>query len=142
MAVECVALRLGKAYEPVLGCSYQLRLAVIVMWSVTMACPIFFVPLCQLFGGKSPPLSFARFPAWLCEMAAALFALAASHCVDDIIAVEPDTVGKHVLVEVPISLHSQVYTCMVGRLRHGNLLQRRRGSKCRTWHPRVVVTMS
>ena len=72
-----------KAYKQVPGCSYQLRLAVIVMWSVTMACPVFFVPLCQLFGGKSPPLNFARFPAWLCEMAAALFALAASQCVDD-----------------------------------------------------------
>ena len=84
---------LEKAYKQVPGCSYQLRLAVIVMWSVTMACPVFFVPLCQLFGGKSPPLNFARFPAWLCEMAASLFALAASHCVDDVIAVEPSPIA-------------------------------------------------
>ena len=36
------ALRFGKAYKQVPGCSYQLRLAIIVMWSVTMACPVFF----------------------------------------------------------------------------------------------------
>ena len=40
--------------------------------------------------GKSPPLNFARYAAWLCEAAGSLFALPLTHCVDDIIAVEPE----------------------------------------------------
>ena len=50
---------------------------------------MFFLALCQLFGGKSPPLNFARYVTWIVETAAALFAAPATHCVDDIISVEP-----------------------------------------------------
>ena len=65
---------LEKAYKQVAASPEQLRLAIIVMWCATMGCSAFFIPLCQLVGGKSPPLNFARFPAWLCEVAASLFA--------------------------------------------------------------------
>jgi len=51
--------------------------------------PVFFMALCQMFGGKSPPLNFARYPAWLCECASTLFALPITHCVDDVIGIEP-----------------------------------------------------
>ena len=59
------------------------------MWSIRHGNLQYFVTLCQLFGGKSPPLNFARYAAWLCECAAALFGLPLSHCVDAIISVEP-----------------------------------------------------
>ena len=80
---------LEKAYKQVPGDPRQIKWIVIVVWSPRTLKPEYFVPMCQLFGGKSPPLNFARYAAWLCECAASLFALPASHCVDDIISVEP-----------------------------------------------------
>ena len=53
--------------------------------------PAYFVPLGELFDGKSPPLNFVRFAAWLCEVAGSLFELPLTHCVDDIIVVEPES---------------------------------------------------
>ena len=64
---------------------------------------VFFLAYCQLFGGKSPPLNFARYPAWLCEVAAVLFGLPVSHCVDDMISVEPTILaflGQRCFVEL------------------------------------------
>lgn len=93
MAAAWMALRLGEGLQAGPGMLLPVTIGSHRDVIGTMACLVFFVPLCQLFGGKSPPLNFARFPAWLCAMAAALFALAASHCVDDIIAVEPNPIA-------------------------------------------------
>ena len=81
---------LKSAYKQVPSDPTLLWLTIIVIWNPVAMQPEFFVPLCQLFGGKSPPLNFARFAAWLVEVSASLFAVPASHCVDDIISVEPD----------------------------------------------------
>ena len=85
---------LEKAYKQVPNDATLLWLTIIVMWSPASQRPEFFLPLCQLFGGKSPPLNFARYAAWLCEIAASLFALPATHCVDDVISVEPESLAS------------------------------------------------
>ena len=81
---------LRKAYKQVPNCPAKLQWTVVCVWSTEHGRPVFYVALCQLFGGKSPPLNFARYPAWLTECAAVLFALPLTHCVDDIIGIEPD----------------------------------------------------
>ena len=35
---------------------------------------------------------FSRYPAWMCEALAVFFVLAASHCVDDMIGIDPSDV--------------------------------------------------
>ena len=49
---------------------------------------------CQLFGGKSPPGNFTRYAGWLCEVSGSLFALPLTHCVDDVIGVEPEDLAE------------------------------------------------
>ena len=51
--------------------------------------PVLWIALSQLFGGSSSPLNFSRYPAWMCEALAVLFAVPASHCVDDMIGIDP-----------------------------------------------------
>jgi len=80
---------LEKAYKQVPGNPKQLQWIIIVVWDPAEGKPVFFVAFCQLFGGKSPPLNFARYAAWIVEAAAVLFGLPATHCVDDIIGIEP-----------------------------------------------------
>jgi len=79
----------AKAYKQVPATPDQARHCVIAQWSPVHSRTVCWVTFCQLFGGKSPPLNFSRFPAWLCWVAAVLFALPLSHCVDDMIAIEP-----------------------------------------------------
>ena len=85
---------LKSAYNQVPGDPAQARLTTIAVWSPVRMMLELFIALCQLFGGKSPPLNFARYPAWLCEIAAVLFALPTSHCVDDMISVEPEALAS------------------------------------------------
>ena len=80
---------LKSAYKQVPNDPRLVRLSTIVQWSPEAQRAVFFLAFCQLFGGKSPPLNFARYPAWLCEVAAVLFGIPVSHCVDDMISVEP-----------------------------------------------------
>ena len=42
----------------------------------------------QLFGGGNAPLNFTRIPDFCCRVLASLFAIAAIHCVDDVIVIE------------------------------------------------------
>ena len=49
---------------------------------------VFFLSFCQVFGSKSAPLNFSRFPAWMCEIMAHSFAAPVTHCVDDMLSVE------------------------------------------------------
>jgi len=80
---------LEKAYKQVPQDPRQIKWTIIVIWSPLAMKPVFLMAPCQLFGGKSPPLNFARYPAWLCECASTLFALPITHCVDDVIGIEP-----------------------------------------------------
>ena len=79
---------------PCLGHLCKLVHTGVAVFSPEAAKAIIFIPLCQLFGGKSPPLNFARYAGWLCEVSASLFALPASHCVDDVISVEPGELAE------------------------------------------------
>jgi hypothetical protein len=84
---------LKSAYKQVPSCFKQIGLTVVAVWSPKHQRVMFFIAYCQLFGGKSPPLNFARFPAWMCEVNAVLFGAPTSHCVDDIISVEPESLA-------------------------------------------------
>ena len=78
----------SKAFKQVPACPSQIELVVIVQWSPSAKRPVFFIVYCQVFGGKTAPLNFCRSPAWSCEAMATLFAVPASHCVDDVIVIE------------------------------------------------------
>ena len=48
-----------------------------------------------MFGSKSAPLNFSRFPAWCCAALAVAYGVPASHCVDDMISIERlSTIGS------------------------------------------------
>ena len=80
----------AKAYKQVPVTPPQRRMCVIAQWSPTHEQVVYWLPSCQLFGGKSPPLNFSRYPAWMCWAMAVLFAIPISHCVDDMIHVEAE----------------------------------------------------
>ena len=84
---------LEKAYKQVPNFPALMHLTVISTWSPELSRAVLFIAMCQLFGGRSPPLNFARYLAWLVEVAAVLFALPLTHCVDDIIGVEPSVIA-------------------------------------------------
>ena len=78
----------AKAFKQVPGVTELLHLSVVVPWGPTHGRPAFMIPYTQVFGGRSTPLNFARFPAWCCYAIAVLAALPSEHCVDDIIGSE------------------------------------------------------
>ena len=78
----------AKAYKQVPGDPTQLRDVVLAQFDPVRGCIAFFVALCLIFGSKTAPLNFARFPAVFCELVARLFRLPATHCVDDVIFIE------------------------------------------------------
>ena len=76
------------AFKQIPGVEELLHLSIIVQWQPELARPVFMVPYTQVFGGRSTPVNFARYPAWCCHAMAFLGALACEHCVDDMISVE------------------------------------------------------
>ena len=82
----------SKAYKQVPGEPAQLRYVVVAQWCPTRRRPILRIALSQLFGGSSSPLYVSRYPAWMCEALAVFFTVAASHCVDDMIGIDPSDV--------------------------------------------------
>jgi hypothetical protein len=62
---------------------------VLSQWRPSTESVIFWIALSLLFGGRLAPLGFARFPAWVIETVAALFAFAMQHCVDDVLHIGP-----------------------------------------------------
>ena len=85
---------LKSAHKQVLGDPAQVGLTTIAVWSPVRMMLELFIALCQLFGGTSPPLNVARYPAWMREIAAVLFGLPTSHCVVDMISVEPEALAS------------------------------------------------
>ena len=53
-----------------------------------LQCLVFFLAVTQLFGSGNAPLNFTRFPELCCRALAALFAIPAVHCVDDVLVIE------------------------------------------------------
>ena len=82
----------AKAYTQVPGDPAQLRFVVVAQWCPYRCRPVLWVARSQLFGGSSSPLNFARHPAWMCEALAVYFSIATSHCVDDMIGIDPSDI--------------------------------------------------
>ena len=78
----------GKAYKQVPGRPGQIQFVVIAQFSPREGRVVFFLALSQVFGSKSAPLNFSRYPALICKLSAVLFRLPLTHCVDDVISVE------------------------------------------------------
>jgi len=83
----------AKAYKQVPGDPTQVGDIVLAQFDPVRGCVAFFVALSQVFGSKTSPVNFARYPATFCVMAALLFMLPATHCVDDVIIIEPSDVA-------------------------------------------------
>ena len=81
----------AKAFKQVPCDPQQLRFVVIAQWDPVTACVALFICHCQVFGSKSAPLNFSRFPAWCMQVLAVAWAIAASHCVDDVISIERES---------------------------------------------------
>ena len=78
----------SKAYKQVPADPSQVCDVVLAQWDPTALCVMFFVALSLVFGSRTAPVNFARFPAWFCFVVAILFRLPATHCVDDVIFIE------------------------------------------------------
>ena len=78
-----------KAFKQIPGCPKQVEKLVLLQWNPHTSRVNAWVAYSQLFGGKSPPLNFSRYPAWACQIVAVLLGLPMTHCVDDMIVVEP-----------------------------------------------------
>ena len=83
----------SKAYKQVPGDPSQLHLLVLAQFNPVSLCADLFIPLTQVFGSKTSPINFARFPAVLIFLVAVLFMLPASHCVDDVIFIEEEGIA-------------------------------------------------
>jgi hypothetical protein len=66
---------------------------VLAQFCPLLQCAVFFVALSQVFGSKTAPVNFSRFPALFCEIIARMLLLPATHCVDDVIFVEESAVA-------------------------------------------------
>ncbi len=78
----------AKAYKQIPADPLEEGEVTIVQWSPIHQRAVLFIPYSQVFGSKAAPLNFSRYPSWCCWCLASLFAIAASHCVDDMIFVE------------------------------------------------------
>ncbi len=79
----------AKAYKQVPGHPTERGKFVLTQWRPCTESDIFWIALSLLFGGRLAPLDFARYPAWVIETVAALFAFAMQHCVDDVLHIGP-----------------------------------------------------
>ena len=76
------------AYRQVTACPMQALQSVVASWHVDRLVPVFFLAVTQLFGSGNAPLNFTRYADFCCRALAALFAIPATHCVDDVIVLE------------------------------------------------------
>ena len=78
----------SKAYKQIPADPAQVGSYILAQFSPVTGLVAFFLTFCQVFGSKSAPLNFSRFPALLCFLCAVLFCLPLTHCVDDVICFE------------------------------------------------------
>ena len=76
------------AYRQATADPLQALQFVIASWDTELSRMVFFLAVTQLFGSGNAPLNFTRIPDWCCRVLAALFAIPAIHCVDDVIVIE------------------------------------------------------
>lgn len=84
----------AKAYRQVPIAPEQLHLAIVAQWHPVHKRVVYVVPYAQLIGGRTPPLHFARHPAWFTYLLAASIALPTHHCVDDMVGVDRRCIAK------------------------------------------------
>ena len=78
----------AKAFKQVPGDPNQIGYIVIAQWDPRLQRVALFACHSQVFGSKSAPLNFSRYPAWCMQVLAVAWAVAATHCVDDVISME------------------------------------------------------
>ena len=78
----------SKEYKQVPGDPNQVMDIVLVQYDPLKDAVAFFIALSLVFGSKTAPVNFARYPAAFCEIVATLFLLPATHDVDDVIFIE------------------------------------------------------
>lgn len=78
----------SKAFKQIPFRPDQHDYVVVAQYSPAAGCVVFFRVFSQVFGGKSAPLNFSRYPAWLTECMVVLFCVPMTHCVDDAITIE------------------------------------------------------
>ena len=77
-----------KAFKQVPSDPSQVPYVIIAQWDPFASAIAFFICYCQVFGSRSAPLNFSRFPAWCCQVLGRAWAIPMTHCVDDMITVE------------------------------------------------------
>ena len=82
----------SKAYKQVPGDPHQCLDVVLAQYDPFKRCVAFCIALSQVFGSKTSPINFSRYPAAFCNIVSLLFLLPATHCVDDVIFVEEEMV--------------------------------------------------
>jgi len=78
----------SKAFKQVPSCPTQVEYVVVAQYSPIEKCVVYFIVYSQVFGGKSAPLNFSRYPALLMVCMAYLYLAPMTHCVDDVICIE------------------------------------------------------
>ena len=78
----------GGAYRQVPASPTQAESFGIVTWDPERLRIVVFLAVAQLFGSRSAPLNFSRFPDWCSFCCAALFCISMGQCVDDLISIE------------------------------------------------------
>ena len=86
--LSCFTSDFRKAYKQDSLSPSQMFWVIIAVWSHEHQRPLFWMPRTQLFGSRVSPVNFSRIPIWSYGLMAALFAVAMSSCVDDVICVE------------------------------------------------------
>ena len=76
------------AYRQCTADPWQARDFVVATWNTAMRVMVFLLAVTQLFGSGNAPLHFTRIPDLCCKALATLFAIAAIHCVDDVIVTD------------------------------------------------------
>lgn len=76
------------AYRQVTSYPNQAMVFVIASWHADRQYQVFVTAITQLFGGGHAPLNFTRYADFCVRALAAIFAIPAIHCVDDVIVLE------------------------------------------------------
>ena len=84
---------LKSAYRQVPGDQSHAYDFAIASWDVELNKQDCFLAVTQLFGSGNAPADLCRFPDFCCRAIAALMAIPAVHCVDDVIVIEVPELG-------------------------------------------------
>jgi len=78
----------GGAYKQVPSDPDQAHFFGVAMWNPILQCMVVGLAVSQIFGSRSAPLNFSRYPDWCCFIMAKLFGAVLEQCIDDLICIE------------------------------------------------------